>query len=122
MPNPLKEKELTPQSTPRSSRSMMIDAGVARKTSFTSRSPNEPVLDEWEAKLLGKRSAVPYRANHDDAVSQHSQFSLDDKTNSLKRIGQQEQERQKAMAIPEVRSLISLEVSQLCFNMQSLLH
>lgn len=102
---------------------MMIDAGVARKTSFTSRSPNEPVLDEWEAKLLGKRSAVPYRANHDnDAVSQHSQFSMDDKTNSLKRIGQQEQERQKAMAIPEVRSQISLKGSQLCFNMQSLLN
>ena len=83
---------------------MMIDAGVARKTSFTSRSPNEPVLDEWEAKLLGKRSAVPYKANHDDAVSQHSQFSMDDKTNSLKRIGQ-DPERQKAMAIPEVRKL-----------------
>ena len=109
--NARKEKELTPQSTPRSSRSMMIDAGVARKTSFTS-SPNEPVLDEWEAKLLGKRSAVPYRANHDDAVSQHSQFSMDDKTNSLKRIGQ-DPERQKAMAIPEVRNLFFFDVLSL---------
>ena len=77
---------------------MMIDAGVARKTSFTSRSPNEPVLDEWEAKLLGKRSAVPYRANHDnDAVSQHSQFSMDDKTNfdkkrSLQNVGNERME------------------------------
>ena len=99
---------------------MMIDAGVARKTSFTSRSPNEPVLDEWEAKLLGKRSAVPYKANHDDTLSQHSQFSMDDKTNSLKRIGQ-DTERQKAMAIPEVCETIFMD-GPLNFNEQLLSH
>lgn len=41
---------VTPTSTPRSSRGMMMDT---RKKSNT----NEPVMDEWEAKLLGKRSA-----------------------------------------------------------------
>ena len=101
--NKIRPSASVPQSTPRSSRSLMIDAGVARKTSFNSPSSKEPVLDEWEAKLLGKRSAVPYKAN-DDALSMHSQFSLDDKTNSLKRIGQ-DPDRQKAMAIPEVRQV-----------------
>ena len=49
--NPRKDKDVTPQSTPRSSRSFMMD--TTRKASIG----NEPVMDEWEAKLLGKKTA-----------------------------------------------------------------
>ena len=46
----------------------------------TSVSKKEPVLDEWEAKLLGKKGAVPYKSpesSRQDQGDNVSQFSVE---------------------------------------------
>lgn len=43
--------------TPRSSRSFLLDSGLRNSDRKANRKTSEPVLDEWEAKLLGKKAA-----------------------------------------------------------------
>ena len=78
----------------------MMDA-ANRKTSTN----NEPVMDEWEAKLLGKKNFVGKSNGPDyDAVSQNSQVSSEGGTNSLKR--QAKRESGRRAVIPEVRRIL----------------
>ena len=54
----------------------------APKQKMSHSSKNAPVLDEWEAKLLGKKGAVPYKSPEStlrgkDAPDNISTFSQD---------------------------------------------
>ena len=67
---------------------MLMESNPPKQKSSVA-SKKEPVLDEWEAKLLGKKGAVPYKSpestlrNNQDQGDNISQFSQGD-TNSIR--------------------------------------